>query len=291
MHKSYAAAVFAHNEEKNLIACLESIDGSELANDLDVFVLANGCTDGTEELVRRYARLHDNVHLVEIQKGDKANAWNFFVHECIPNADTYFFIDGDVRVDQGALKLLSIALNNNPSAHIASAVPGSGRSREIQTRELIETSGVHGNLYAIRGSFLNEIRKRNVRLPIGFVREDGLIGALAKWDLAPNKDSWNQERIVPVIEARFLFNSMHVLNVHDIFKYLKRRFRYSIGHFETAMLRIQLKRFGLPGIPTDVEELYSMVEVPRLQWRGLNTLFDWAAIRKIKQLKKPASEL
>jgi glycosyltransferase involved in cell wall biosynthesis len=285
MHKSYAAAVFAHNEKKNLIACLESIDGSELAKDLDVFVLANGCSDGTEELVRRYARLHDNVHLVEIQKGDKANAWNIFVHEYAPNAQTYFFIDGDVCVDQGALKLLSIALSNNPIAHIASAVPGSGRNREIQAHELVETRGVHGNLYAIRGLFLNEIRKKKIRLPIGFVREDGLIGALAKWDLAPDKNKWNQERIVPIIDAMFLFDSLRPLNHHDIFKYLKRRVRYSIGHMETAMLRIQLKRFGLSGIPTDVKELYSMVEVPPLQWRGLNTLFDWAAIRKIKKLK------
>ena len=77
------------------------------------YVLANACTDRTEALVRDYAASHANVHLVSIEVGDKANAWNVFVHEVAPSgAAHYFFIDGDVRATVGALDAMAQALEN-----------------------------------------------------------------------------------------------------------------------------------------------------------------------------------
>lgn len=127
----YPVAVFAHNEEASIIPCLQSLGGIAL----DIFVLANGCTDNTVDIVKAYSHAHPNVTLIEIAAGDKSNAWNLFVHEyALKHSDVYFFIDGDVRADQNALNHLSQTLLNNFGAHIAAAVPGSGRNRISQIR-------------------------------------------------------------------------------------------------------------------------------------------------------------
>ena len=77
--------VLAYNEGQRIRACLDSIFASEQV-DLEVFVMANGCTDQTEAIVRDYQRGRARVHLVSIALGDKCNAWNAFVHETASQA-------------------------------------------------------------------------------------------------------------------------------------------------------------------------------------------------------------
>ena len=48
--------VLAHNEERHIGACLDSIFAADPALDFDVYVMANGCTDRTEAIVADYAR-------------------------------------------------------------------------------------------------------------------------------------------------------------------------------------------------------------------------------------------
>ncbi len=286
---TWSVAVFAHNEQAIIGACLESIFAEKNQAELSVYVLANGCTDGTVQKVRNFAGRWPAIHLVEIEVGDKANAWNVFVHEIAPVSEGYFFMDGDVRLDPGALLKLSAALQSSPEAFIASAVPGSGRHRAYYIKSTIEEHGVHGNLYCIAPAFIAQLRARNVKLPIGFVREDGLVGALAKFSLAPQAQPWNNSRVKVCVESRFLFHSMRSWHPSDWKKYYRRRLRYSIGHFENRMLRVVLGQSGVECMPASVKELYRVSDPPQLEWRGLNTLFDWLALRRIKKIKNGAS--
>ena len=97
--KAWPIMVLAHNEEATISACLESIFREERQNRFEIYVMANGCTDRTEEIVRGYAAKHPEVNLVSIALGDKCNAWNVFIHEiaptCCPDREIYFFMDGD----------------------------------------------------------------------------------------------------------------------------------------------------------------------------------------------------
>jgi glycosyltransferase involved in cell wall biosynthesis len=72
--------VLAHNEERHIKACLDSIVQSESGRRFDIFVMANGCTDGTQGIVQDYAKQFPEVKLVTIALGDKCNAWNVFIH-------------------------------------------------------------------------------------------------------------------------------------------------------------------------------------------------------------------
>src|SRR5690242_5448492 len=96
---SWPVMVLAHNEERHIEACLDSVFGADPNGPLEVFVMANGCTDGTEDVVRAYRHKEPRVHLISIQLGDKCNAWNVFIHETVPahcpGCEVYFFMDGD----------------------------------------------------------------------------------------------------------------------------------------------------------------------------------------------------
>lgn len=282
-------AVFAHNEERNIERCLGSLHAAGCPQSATVAVLVNGSTDRTASIVTQYAKTRETVKLILISLGDKANAWNEFVHTHAPSEGIVVFVDGDVVAAPGSIAALARALSENSTALIASAVPGSGRNRQAQVDSVLKEHGVQGNLYAVRAQFLQKIRSAGVRMPVGFVREDGLIGALAKWDLDPLGAPWNDTRVVPVRESRFLFDSIPMWSVRGWRQYFRRRVRYSLGHFENAMLGQVLKSAGPTAIPATVTELYKIFPEPIVTWRGLNTFFDWIAVRRITA-RRAASE-
>lgn len=190
--------VLAHNEERHIAACLDSIFGAETALRFEVFVMANGCTDRTEEIVREYAARNPSVHLVSISLGDKCNAWNVFVHETIPtrcqDRELYFFVDGDASFLPGSFSAMARALEQDPIANAVGAPPASGRSAGHDRRELVEERGLVANLYGLRGSFVRRLIARGIRIPLGLEGDDGLIGALVRWDLDPQQSMDSRDR-------------------------------------------------------------------------------------------------
>lgn len=281
---TWAIAVFAHNEGNSISRCLDSIlAATQSPEALRVYVLNNGSSDNTSALVMDYSLNHPQVQLVEIQLGDKANAWNHFVHDLSPQADVFGFVDGDVTLTEDALDELRKALEQNPDAHIATGVPYSGRHQREQLASLMTRGGVQGNLYAARPEFIAEIRRLKLRMPIGFIREDGLVGAFAMFNLDPLANKWNKARVDTVAAAGFLFPSLKWWRLADVRLYWRRRIRYSLGHFENHMLSDLLWRKGTAAIPEDVAHLYTTAALPTLKWRGLDTLFDAIALHRIKQ--------
>jgi len=279
----WAVAVFAHNEENNIERCLESLlTATKTPGALLIYVLNNGSADNTASIVATFAIKHPQVQLCEIVLGDKANAWNYFVHDLTPKADCFFFVDGDVTFASGALDELHSALAQNIDAHIATGVPGSGRHRHDQLEALMTNGGVLGNLYAAKAKFIETIRQRKIRMPTGFIREDGLVGAFAMFNLDPLTHQWNKARVVTVTTACFLFTSLKWWSFADMRLYWRRRIRYSIGHFQNMLLKDILWSKGIAAIPNDDAELYASGPLPTLKWRGLNTIFDAIALTHIK---------
>lgn len=278
----WPVAVFAHNEARNIIACLDSLQAAA-SHPLACHVLANACTDQTEALVREYAADHSNVHLVSIALGDKANAWNVFVHEVASrNAAACFFIDGDVRAIPGSLDVMAQALAQHPQANGVSALPQSGRGVAAFQRDMLRDNGVAGNLYGLRGSFVERIRAQAIKMPIGTIGEDALMGAMLKWDLRGDT-RWDNSRVVVARDAGFAFDSVSPWLLREWKKYFRRRVRYSVRGYQNKMLGQAIQPAGFTALPHHVRELYPRYpDVLRLEWRGLDTLFDWLAIQEIR---------
>jgi glycosyltransferase involved in cell wall biosynthesis len=278
----WPVAVFAHNEARNIIACLESLRAAT-SQSLARYVLANACSDRTEALVREYASRHPDVRLVSLALGDKANAWNAFVHEAAPrDASLYFFIDGDVRATPGALDAMAQALGRESQANGVSALPRSGRDLEDFSRDMLEHNGVAGNLYGLRGAFVERIRSQSIKMPIGTIGEDALIGAMLKWDLRGDT-RWDNSKVVVEREAGFAFDSVSPWLSREWKKYFRRRVRYSVRGYQNKILGRAIQPGGFESLPHFVRDLYPRYpELLKLEWRGLDTLFDWLALQHIK---------
>lgn len=281
---TWAIAVFAHNEADHIVASLRSIVAATTdPQNICIYVLNNGSKDNTSAVVREFMeRAGARVELVDLSVGDKANAWNHFVHEIRADAKYFGFVDGDVTLAPGALDELQNALLQQPAAHLATGVPYSGRSREKQLAQLQQAGGVQGNLYAATAGFIDAVRLANIRMPIGFVREDGLVSAFAMFDLHPEAGTWDKSRVAVAHKAGFIFPSLRWWSCSDIGLYWRRRIRYSVGHFEFQMLRPLIRHRGLSAMPQDISTLYASGPLPRLRWRGSNTFFDWIALCRIR---------
>lgn len=278
----WPVAVFAHNEARNIVACLDSLQAAA-AVPPNCYVLANACSDATESLVRSYAREHPNVHLVMIELGDKANAWNVFMHQVAwPNASAVFFMDGDVRATPGALDIMARVLAGQPAANGVSALPGSGRGVAAFRRDMLAHHGIAGNLYGLRATFVERIRARGIHMPVGTIGEDALIGAMLKWDLS-GETRWDNARIVVAQQAGFEFDSVSPWLPREWKKYFRRRVRYSVRGYQNRMLGRAIQPAGFEALPARIEALYARYpEILKPAWRGADTLFDWLAVRQMR---------
>jgi glycosyltransferase involved in cell wall biosynthesis len=95
----------AHNEEAVIGRCRNRLTGSPGADELEIIVVANACTDRTVEIVARYPR----VRLVDIPVASKPaalNAGDAAAHH-FPRA----YVDADVEVDAEALVAVARALD------------------------------------------------------------------------------------------------------------------------------------------------------------------------------------
>ena len=285
--------VLAHNEAKNITACLDSIYEADSGQRFSVFVMANGCTDNTEDVVREYAKKHENVNLVSIAIGDRCNAWNVFIHETIPvhapDSGRYFFMDGDCRACSRAFSELAKGLEEKSQANAASAIPMTGFDQEKDAREILEQHGLVANLYALSGRFVRRLQAKNVRLPLGLdAGDDGLIGALAKWDL-DTRGEWNDDLIVPCANAGFTFEPISPMDFRAWKKFWRRLVLYSRRHYDNQLLGPRLKKEGIAGMPERISDLYADYKNLNLYWNGIYTISSLIALKQVQKHAKLAA--
>lgn len=282
--------VLAHNEERHIAGCLDSIFAADPDLGFEVYVMGNGCTDRTEDIVREYGRKRPEVHLVSIAMGDKCNAWNVFIHETVPahcqGRDIYFFMDGDARAVPGSFGAMARALQSHPHATAASAVPASGRNRARDRQGILDNHGLVANLYSLRGSFVERLRAQSVRIPLKLEGDDGLIGALIKWDLSPESQGFDHQRVMPCADAAFEFEPMSLTRPADWRMYWKRAVRYGRRRYEFQLLGRRLKSHGVSGLPADISEAYKDSHELKLIWDGIYTLSNWVALRQMRSIGK-----
>ena len=58
---AWPVMVLAHNEERHIEACLDSIFNADPDRRFEVYVMANGCTDRTEQVVQDYLQRRPEV--------------------------------------------------------------------------------------------------------------------------------------------------------------------------------------------------------------------------------------
>ena len=91
----------AHNETDWIVACLEAVLASDpVAGDVEVIVVANGCTDDTvakaEAFEERFTQKGWTLVVIDLAKGGKLGALN--AGEAAASGEAVIYLDADVQV-------------------------------------------------------------------------------------------------------------------------------------------------------------------------------------------------
>lgn len=240
--------VLAHNEERRIAACLDSLPIGQ--DGLAVHVVVNGSSDRTAEI----ARGHLGVTVHDWEQGGKSRSWNRIMLETPGiEADAYVFVDGDAEVVPGSIEALHRALAA-PGVNAASGLPTNGRKFQEYRSSMIRDHGLFGDLYALSGDFVERLRASGLRLPGDLIGDDGLIGALAKTDLGHERE-WRNDRVEPVETAGFVCEPVS-LNLASLQMQAKRMRNYSTRHFQNRIITAIMRSQGPSGLPARLADLY-----------------------------------
>lgn len=274
-------AVLAHNEERRIARCLASLPLGD--SSVAVHVVVNGSRDRTAEIARSFAGV--TVH--EYTQGGKSRSWNRFVLDTPGiDADCYVFVDGDAEVLPGSVPVLIRALADHPAANAAAGMPRNGRNAQAYRDAMIASRGLFGDLYALSGSFVGRMRASGIRLPEDLIGDDGLLGAMAKTDLA-NEDDWKDERVIPCPEAGFLCEPTGFFSPSTLAGQYKRMINYSVRYFQNRMISTIMRGEGPAALPARLSLLYP-AWLPNLSPRG-HPVWWWFDRQALARMARAAS--
>ena len=272
--------VLAHNEERRIATCLQSLPVGRA--DVAIHVVVNGSTDQTVAIARAIADTTDNITVHDFKEGGKSRSWNRFLFDTLAAFHpAHIFVDGDAEILPGSIDALAEALTTHPEINAVAGVPRNGRRHEEYRAAMIRDHGLFGDLYGLQGAFLGEMKRRALRLPDDLIGDDGLIGAMAKTNLEPETD-WQDARVQVCEQAGFLSEPVSLWSPHTWAMQRKRMINYSVRHFQNRMVSEIMRAQGPAGLPRHLVSLYLQklpVLTPRAHpvWRW----FDRAALRRM----------
>lgn len=160
---------------------------------------------------------------------DKANAWNHYLLSIWAGSETGFFLDGYCRVNEAGMDSLSAGLDAAPDALATTSLPSVGRSADRWRAGILAEGGLAGGFFALRGSAIEEMRRRRVRLPLGLYGYDGLVGAMLAFGLDPSTHEWDlKRRVQPQDGATWETTERHWWRPGDLKGHWDRRIRAAL---------------------------------------------------------------
>lgn len=276
-----AVAIFAHQEERRIGACLASLPLDR--PDTYFHVLVNGTTDATVARATAAAGGRTNVIVHDIKAGGKSRTWNHMVHNLLTGTEeAVIFMDGDAQIVAGSIDALVADLATHPHANASAGMPMNGRMADFYRHNLKIEGGLFGDLYALSGPFVAAIRARGLRLPDDLIGDDGLVAAWAHTNLASDAD-WQHDRLLACDAAGFLCEQVSLARPSTWAMQYKRLISYSVRFFQNRIVSDIMTREGPDGLPPRLASLYPDW-LPRFRPRpGLNGWFDRRALARMRR--------
>jgi hypothetical protein len=235
-----SVAIIASREDVTTLKhCIDSVIHACKDNAAVIDILVNG----NPQLAQDVAQIpfgcpeRCRLRIWSIRQGDKAHAWNEYVHRIWPGRGDAIFLDGYVEVEAGAFDALEEALAASADAWGATGVPTSGRSAAHLRALMLREGGFHGNLNVLRAHVMQKLQASGFRLPLGLYRTDSLTGALLMFGLDPAANSWDKRRIAVVPGAVWKVRAMGRISYKNIVSQWKRMLRQAQGDLENRSVR------------------------------------------------------
>lgn len=132
MSITFDIGICAYNEEANIGKLLRNLLTQQLDTDFrlnKIIVVASGCTDKTEEIVKNYSKNHSAVRLItEKERRGKTSALNKMLDAV--EGDVLVYLNADVVPAQGSINaMLRYFLDNSVGTVTAKAIPVDDRRK------------------------------------------------------------------------------------------------------------------------------------------------------------------
>jgi glycosyltransferase involved in cell wall biosynthesis len=134
-----SVVIAAHNEAAVIGRCLDALLADAAPGEIDVTVVANGCTDGTAAAAAR-----PGVRVLDLPEPGKANALN--AGDAVARGFPRIYLDADIVLSTAAVRALTAVLEAGaPSATV-------GRELDLAGRPLLVRAyfAIHGRLPVMR---------------------------------------------------------------------------------------------------------------------------------------------
>ena len=259
--RRWSVAIFTARETPETLA--ETIAAAEVAcadvpSTIDIIVNGNRVLAETiAASLERGPLSGPRLRVWFIALGDKSHAWNQYIETIAPESDVAFFIDGYARLVPDSLRSIEQVFADQPEAWAASGVPTVGRSAKRLRGRMQSEGGIHGNLYALRGSVLAMLKARGFRYPLGMYRNDPLLGAVVCFSADPGAHRWNAKRLAVVPAATWTNETLRWTRWSSVVTQWKRMQRQAQGALENAAVRqhLALDRLSPESLPRTAAEL------------------------------------
>jgi hypothetical protein len=296
----WSVAVFGYNEAHSLPGCLRALAEARHGAAMRVTLVLNGSTDGSPAVAMAAMRQHGlRGRVWGIAAADKANAINQYLHRLRDPAAMHVFVDAYAAVAPDALRYLARRLDDSPGANGAAAVPSTGRSAAKLSQELQKYPGFHGSLFALRGSFVERIAARGLRLPYGMYRGDGLMGSLALHDLDALGGGWEGTRIAVEPRATWMGPVLRPWRWQDARRQWRRMVQQGRGRLQWPAIRDVIYDRDRPADSAGFAALPGAADPLTLDWLARNPArrprwwrdpFAAIALRRMRQAPLPPSD-
>ncbi len=284
--KGYSIVMFAYNEAKNIESSIRSVIKNVDSQLVKFTVLVNGSTDNTAHIVKELIAngASNKLALVELTIGDKCNAWNTYIHSLALDCEMHFFLDADVKFTEQAFTKMYSALTNDTNANAIAGLPFSGRNIKQYEMMVKDYNCIFGNCYGLSHDFIQLIRRKHFKLPIGLGWIDSAITKIVNRDIEdiPNP---KKGKVIYHQECGYTFKSLSPFNIYDIRLYINRITRYRLGKMQEKYLE-QLSFLDWP---------HSLADINQKVLKDINQSSHWYNLleRKLvaKRIQSQASKL
>lgn len=189
--------------------------------------------------------------------GDKAHAWNTYLHEIWPESEVAFFVDGYVSLWPDACSLLGGALLAKKDVSAGTGVPTCGRTAARLRAQMLREGGIHGNFYAIKRDTMRLLRQRGYRLPLGIYRTDPTLAAAINFKLDPAENTWDPTQILVHPDVSWNTDPRAWWRLAELKSQYKRMLRQGQGRLENVAVRdhLAVRRQSPETMPSTAAEL------------------------------------
>lgn len=259
----WSVAIIACRETlPTLTRCVQAAQSAVGQRQALIDVLINGNKPLAHETAAAAAAWQTSncrVRIWMIEQGDKAHAWNEYLHQIWIPGTIAFFLDAYAEAQPNSFPKLAAALSNTPDTLAATAVPTAGRSAAWLREKMLRKGGFHGNMHVLGAHTMTRLRASGFRLPLGLYRTDSLINSVMNFNFDPAQYKWDTKRVAVVGAASWDVQDIAKLTVANVIGQFKRKLRQSRGVLENLAVRehMAIQRRSPESLPPTAHELVS----------------------------------